>query len=144
MQNSATSTDEEIRARNSNALTAYFRLLEALDIDAWIELWAPDCEVLAPYAAEPAARALRGREALHRYYTAEAAKYVRLRYPATEIHPLLDPARFLARWFPHGELADAGTYRNENVGIFEFDTTGRIRRFVEYFNPGRLQDPPRT
>lgn len=135
MQKSATGTDEEIRARNHDALMRYFRLLESLDIDAWIELWAADCEVSAPYAAESAARALYGREELHRHYAAEAAKYVRLRYPATEIQPLLDPARFLARWFPRGDLADGGTYRNENLGIFEFDATGRISRFVEYFNP---------
>ncbi|MYV40967.1 hypothetical protein GT030_19360 [Streptomyces sp. SID1328] len=144
MQNSVADADEEIRARNNGVLTDYFRMLEALDIDTWIELWAFDCEVSAPYAAEPSARTLRGREALHRHYMAEAAKYVRLRYPATEIHPLLEPGRFLVRWFPHGELADGGTYRNENVGIFEFDAAGRIRRFVEYFNPVPLRDPSRT
>ncbi|MGW4984308.1 nuclear transport factor 2 family protein [Streptomyces mirabilis] len=131
-------TDEQIRARNTAALNDYFRLLEALDIDTWIDLWAADCEVTAPYAPDSVAATVQGRDRLYAFYTAEAAKYVRLRYPATEIHPLHDPNRFLARWFPHGELVDGGTYRNENVGIFEFDDTGLIRRFVEYFNPTPL------
>ena len=126
---------EQIRARNLATIETYFRLLAALDIDAWTELWAPGCEVLAPYSPGGIPAVVDGRDRLRDVYAGEAAKYTRLDYPGTEILPLHDPRKILARWFPEAELVGGGSYRNENVGIFEFDDDGRIRRFIEYFNP---------
>jgi NADPH:quinone reductase-like Zn-dependent oxidoreductase/ketosteroid isomerase-like protein len=95
--------------------------------------------VIAPYTPGGVPAVVNGRDQLHGFYAGEAAKYTRLRYPDTEIWPLHDPRRAVARWFPHAELVGGGAYRNENVGFFEFDDDGRIRRFVEYFNPLPLQ-----
>jgi ketosteroid isomerase-like protein len=122
------------RTRNQDTLTRYFQLLSALDIDAWIQLWAENCTVLTPFAPRAPHR-IDGREALHAFYAAQAATYTQLAYPGTEIHPLQDPTKLLARWYPKGELAAGGSYANENVGLFEFDQQGRIRHFTEYFNP---------
>ncbi|MDJ0466568.1 zinc-binding dehydrogenase [Streptomyces sp. H27-C3] len=147
MPGSAMPTDEQIRTRNTATLTTYFRLLASLDIDAWIRLWSPDCEVVAPYTPGGIPAVINGREQLHSFYAAEAAKYTQLRYPDTEIWPLQDPRRAIARWFPDAELIQGGTYRNENVGFFEFNDDGLISRFVEYFNPLALQSdeaPRRT
>ncbi|MEU0688385.1 nuclear transport factor 2 family protein [Streptomyces uncialis] len=131
----AAPTDDHVRTRNVATLRTYFRLLSALDIDAWIELWAPDCEVLAPYTPGEVPALIDGRDRLYDFYAGEAAKYTRLRYPGTEIWPLHDPSRAVVRWFPHAELIGGGMYLNENVGLFEFDGAGLIRRFVEYFSP---------
>lgn len=139
MSGTSTTSDERIRARNLATLARYFQLLSSLDIDTWITLWAPDCEVIAPYTPGGVPAVINGREQLHAFYAAEAAKYRRLHYPDTEIWPLLDPNRAFARWFPEAELVDGGAYRNENVGFFEFTDDGRISRFVEYFNPLPLQ-----
>ncbi|CAL9674972.1 nuclear transport factor 2 family protein [Streptomyces sp. enrichment culture] len=143
MSHSAETTRETVRARNTATLHRYFRLLADLDIDAWIELWAPDCEVIAPYTPGGVPAVINGRDRLHGFYAGEAAKYTRLRYPGTEIWSLHDPHRAVARWFPRAELVGGGTYRNENVGLFEFDDDGRIRRFTEYFNPLPLRDQDR-
>ncbi|WP_331730331.1 nuclear transport factor 2 family protein [Streptomyces sp. NBC_01174] len=139
MSGTFTASAEPARTRNVATLTTYFLLLSSLDIDNWIKLWAPDCEVIAPYTPGGVPAVINGREQLRVFYAAEAAKYKHLRYPDTEIWPLLDPRRAVARWFPRAELVSGGGYQNENVGFFEFTDDGLISRFVEYFNPLPLQ-----
>ncbi|MFF1484079.1 nuclear transport factor 2 family protein [Streptomyces sp. NPDC058319] len=126
----------ERRDRNLRTLRRYFTLLAARDIDTWIGLWAEDCEVRMPYSAGDLPTVIEGREALHAFYAGQAAAYTRLEYPDTELHPLDDPARALARWYPRAELADGRVYHNHNIGLFEFTEDGLIHRFTEYFNPG--------
>ncbi|WP_165953964.1 nuclear transport factor 2 family protein [Streptomyces sp. 8K308] len=123
------------RARNIDALRTYFRLLEEGDIDSWIELWAPDCTQAVPYATGELPKSLSGQPEIHTLYRNIAAGFSRLRYLLIEFQPLADPDVIFARWRPRCELVGGGVYVNESVGIFEFDTEGRIRHFTEYFNP---------
>lgn len=133
------------RERNIRSLRSYFRLLADRDIDSWIELWADDCSVVAPYAWGPVPELLNGRADVYAFYRDEAEGYARLSFPDTDIIPTNDPDRVVVHWYPHGETADGARYQNENIGIFEFDADGRIRRFTEFFNPlgltGRADTP---
>ncbi|MFJ8312073.1 MULTISPECIES: nuclear transport factor 2 family protein [unclassified Streptomyces] len=128
------SADQQ-RTRNTETLRSYFELLSARDIDAWIALWADDCTVSMPFSTGGLPSTLNGRAELHSFYAEQAANYVRLDYPGTELHPLHDPSGVLARWYPQAELADGRRYSNHNIGLFTFDAEGRIQTFTEYFNP---------
>ncbi len=123
------------RTRNVQTLQRYFELLSARDIDTWIGLWAEDCVVQMPFSTGDLPPAIEGRTALHAFYAQQADTYTKLDYPDTEIYPLDDPTRALARWHPQAELADGRHYSNHNIGLFEFDAAGLIRHFTEYFNP---------
>ncbi|WP_193317770.1 MULTISPECIES: nuclear transport factor 2 family protein [Streptomyces] len=123
------------RARNIAAIRTYFRLLEDRDIESWIELWADECAVVAPYADGRVPGLLTGRADVYAFYRDEADGYARLSFPDTDIIATDDPDRVVVHWYPRGELTDGTRYRNENIGIFEFDADGRIRRFTEFFNP---------
>ncbi|MFG2052035.1 nuclear transport factor 2 family protein [Micromonospora sp. NPDC048935] len=123
------------RARNVATLRDYYRLLSRLDIDGWIELWAEDCLQLMPYATGGLPSSVAGRPAVYELYKQMATGYSVLRYDDVELYPLQDPDKVFARWKPTAQLVDGTSYRNENAALFEFDATGRIVRFVEYFNP---------
>lgn len=126
-------------------LRRYFRLLEQRDIDTWIELWAERCTISMPYAVAGMPGLLTGRNDVHDFYREQAARYRSLSYPGTVLLPMEAPGRVLARWYPHGELHGGGSYRNENLGVFDLDPDGRIRHLVEYFGPaGLLRSPGGT
>ncbi|MFC4029889.1 nuclear transport factor 2 family protein [Streptomyces polygonati] len=131
---------DERRAADERTLWDYFRLLRDKDLDSWKELLAPDCSLAVPYASGAVPSALHGRDEIHRLWRAIANGYRRMRYERLEILPLSDPAGFLARWSPVGELVGGGHYRNESVGVFEFGRDGRIQHFTEYFNPAGLAE----
>ncbi|WP_165953963.1 nuclear transport factor 2 family protein [Streptomyces sp. 8K308] len=122
-------------------LEAYFRLLSDLDLDAWIELWAERCVIEAPYAPPSIPELISGRAAVYEFYREQAAGYARLSFPNTVLQPMADPGRVLARWYPDGELTTGAGYRNQNVGVFEFDAEGKIKRLTEYFDPAPLTTP---
>ncbi|MFJ8312072.1 MULTISPECIES: nuclear transport factor 2 family protein [unclassified Streptomyces] len=128
-------TADQRRARNIEALRSYFSLLEKSDIDTWIGLWAKDCTQYVPYAAGDLPSLLTGKDAIHTLYTSIASGFARLAFTLTEFHPLDDPDKVFARWRPRCEMVGGGVYTNESVGLFEFDTEGRIKTFTEYFNP---------
>ncbi|UCM88169.1 nuclear transport factor 2 family protein [Streptomyces marincola] len=130
------------RERNVVSLRSYFRLLQERDIESWIELWADDCTVVAPYADGRIPQLLSGRADVYAFYREEADGYARLSFPGTDIMPTQDPDRVVVHWYPRGELTDGTQYQNENIGIFEFDAYGRIRRFTEFFNPLGLTGRP--
>lgn len=131
-------SDDERRARNVETLRTYFRLLADRDIDSWINLWAEDCTQLIPYSSGSLPTAVDGREAVYALYKEMAAGYSTLYFTRTEFYPMYDGDKVLARWNPHGELVDGRVYTNENVALFEFERSGRIRRFTEYFDPARF------
>ncbi|WP_461036456.1 nuclear transport factor 2 family protein [Streptomyces mayteni] len=122
-------------------LETYFRLLADLDIDAWIALWAERCVIEAPYAPASIPRLVTGRSDVLDFYREQAAGYVSLDFPNTVLLPMEDPDLVLARWYPGGELTTGARYRNQNVGVFEFDAEGKIERLVEYFDPNPLTAP---
>ena len=66
--------------------------------------------------------------------------FAELSFTLTEFHPLLDPDKVFARWYPRCVMPDGSVYTNESVGLFEFDADGRIRLFTEYFNPSGFVD----
>ncbi|MEU4745854.1 nuclear transport factor 2 family protein [Actinosynnema sp. NPDC023658] len=123
------------RTRNVATLERYFDRLAALDIGSWIELWAPDCVQVMPFAAGPVPDRVEGRDQVRELYQGMADGYAELSFADLEILPLEDPDKVVARWRPQGRMTDGRPYENENVALFEFDGDGRIVRFTEYFNP---------
>jgi ketosteroid isomerase-like protein len=122
------------RERNVATVHDYFRLQDERDLDAWIQLWAPDCRQLIPFAPYDFPRAVEGREQLERVQRELHAGYRTVEVDAT-VHPLVDPDLVLACWHTHAELVTGGSYTNEVIGLFCFDADGRLAELTEYFNP---------
>jgi ketosteroid isomerase-like protein len=122
------------RDRNAATVREYFRLQGEPDLDAWIQLWAPDGRQLIPFAPYDFPKAIEGRQALDRVYRELYSGYRTIEIDAT-VEPMLDPDTVLARWHAHAQLVSGGTYSNELIGVFVFGSDGQLRELTEYFDP---------
>jgi uncharacterized protein len=125
---------ETRRTRNVAAVREYFRLQSEPDLDAWIQLWAPEGRQLIPYAPYGFPDAVEGRDRLDKVYRELFAGYRTIEVDAT-VHPLVDPDTVLAQWHTHAELTAGGAYSNELIGLFRFREDGKLVELTEYFNP---------
>lgn len=122
------------RERNVAAVREYFRLQSEPDLDAWIQLWAPEGRQLIPFAPYDFPKAVEGRDALDKVYRELYAGYRTIEVDVT-VHPLVDPDMVLAQWHTHAELVAGGAYANELIGLFRFREDGKLAELTEYFNP---------
>jgi ketosteroid isomerase-like protein len=122
------------RDRNAATVREYFRLQGEPDLDAWIQLWAPDGRQLIPFAPYDFPKAIEGRQALDRVYRELYSGYRTIEIDAT-VEPMLDPDTVLARWHTHAQLVSGGTYSNELIGVFVFGSDGQLCELTEYFDP---------
>jgi ketosteroid isomerase-like protein len=129
------STDLDARRdRNAATVREYFRLQGEPDLDAWIQLWAPDGRQLIPFAPYDFPKAIEGRQALDRVYRELYSGYRTIEIDAT-VEPMLDPDTVLARWHTHAQLVSGGTYSNELIGVLVFGSDGQLCELTEYFDP---------
>jgi uncharacterized protein len=122
------------RERNLVTVREYFRLQDEPDLDAWIELWAPDGCQLMPFAPYEFPDRVEGRDEIEKLYRELYAGYRRVAIDAT-VHPMLDRDTVLAQWHTRAELVSGGVYANELIGLFRFRDDGKLIEVTEYFNP---------
>lgn len=126
--------DAARRDRNAATVREYFRLQNERDLEAWIQLWAPEGRQLIPFAPDDFPKAVEGRDALDEIYRELYAGYRTIEVDAT-VHPLVDPDTVLARWHTRAQLVAGGVYANELIGLFHFREDGKLTELAEYFNP---------
>lgn len=135
-----TDQDSIIRDRNQKVVKDFFALLEAKNIEAWIELWADDGVQEMPYSPPSFPTRIEGKSAIHRHYRGLPDAYNRMTFPNLKIYPMLDPNWLLAEY--RGEISIAATgraYNNHYCALFHL-RDGRIMLFKEYFNPVILSE----
>jgi len=130
-----TVTDQDAaRTATIDAVRRFFAALEAIDIDAFVELWTDDGVQEMPFAPEGFPRRLDGKEAVRRQYGGMPQAYARMAFPDLTIRPMLDPEWAVAEYRGEIDLAGGGSYNNRYCGIFHV-RHGRIAHFTEYFDP---------
>lgn len=125
--------DRTTSTGNVSTVRSFFRLLAAKDIDAWIELWAPDAEQVYPFGAEMFPARVTGRDAIRARWCGRVDAFDSLSFAAAETWA--DGNGVVARFDVDHVLRDGNHYRNKYVGIFKFTDTGEIREYWEYFDP---------
>ncbi|GAB3768839.1 nuclear transport factor 2 family protein [Microlunatus parietis] len=120
------------RQDRTRIVHAFYRALQAKDIDAFAELWTEDAVYRVP--VDPAGKpgALVGREAIVSGLRGFFALFGKTQF-TWEVEPLRDPNQVMATWSLDIELLAGGRYRNRGVAIFRF-RRNRIVEFVEYFD----------
>lgn len=122
------------RERAIETVRRFFDALDAIDIDAFLELWADDGVQEMPFAPAGFPRRLEGRAAIRRQYGNMPQAYARMKFPDLALQPMLDPEWVLAEYRGEIELAAGGSYNNRYCGVFNV-RDGKIVRFTEYFGP---------
>lgn len=132
--------DTITRDRNQEIVKDFLALLEAKNINAWIELWADDGVQEMPYSPPGFPSRIEGKTAIHRHYNGLPAAYSRMTFPELTIYPMLDPDWLLAEYRGEIDIAATGrAYNNHYCALFHI-FHGQIVLFKEYFNPTILSE----
>ena len=111
---------------------AFYRALQAKDLEAFAALWAPDAVWRAPITADGGPGVTVGRDAIVELLRGAFEIFGEVRF-TWRLERMLDPSRVLAFWTLDNELVAGGRYRNQGVAIF---TVRRdlIVEFEEHFD----------
>lgn len=124
------------RQRNVATVGRFLELLEAEQIEAFLDLWADDTRQDMPYAPPDFPGTLHGKARIAEQYRALPATYDYMRYSDRELFATHDPRVVIARF--RGDIKLKGKdvkYDNRYLNVFVFDADGRIVRNIEHFNP---------
>jgi ketosteroid isomerase-like protein len=120
------------RGRAVRVADAFYRALQAKDLDALAALWARDAVWRAPITAGGGPGKTVGREAIVEFLRGAFEVFGDVRF-AWRLERMLDPSRALATWTLDNELVAGGRYRNQGVAIFAV-RRGLIVEFEEHFD----------
>lgn len=135
-----TNYDATMRDRNQKVVRDFLALLEAKNIQAWIELWAEDGVQEMPFSPPGFPSRIEGKTAIHSHYSGLPTAYSRMAFPDLKIYQMLDPNWLLAEYRGEIDIAATGrAYNNHYCALFNL-RDGQIALFKEYFNPTILSE----
>ncbi|QMS86248.1 nuclear transport factor 2 family protein (plasmid) [Nostoc edaphicum CCNP1411] len=116
-------------------ISDFLDLLEAMNIEKWINLWAEEGVHNMPYAPAGFPNRLEGKETIFRHFSTLPKAMKRMAFIDRKIYPTLNPNLAIAEYYGETEIADTGrSYNNHYCGLFEL-RDGRLISVKEYFNP---------
>ena len=128
--------NETIGEKNKERVRRFFQLLEEENIPAFINLFAEDGKQVNPYASGLFPAGAEGREALSAYWTPVPGHFDSMKFPIHEIYAMEDPSCVFVSYSGKIKLKDnTGYYENEYYSLFRFDDKGKIKEYIEIFNP---------
>lgn len=116
----------------------FFAALEAMDIPRFLEVWAEDGIQEMPYAPGAFPRRLVGKSALAGQYGPLPTAFTEMKFVLRRLVTTSEPGVVLAEWDGAIGLKAGGRYDNRYVGIFRFNSDGKLAQFTEYFDPYTL------
>ena len=128
----ATGNNNWLHRRSVRVAHAFYRALQAKDIEAFAKLWTADAVYRVPVTATGEPGQMIGREVIVAGLDGFFALFGEVQFE-WEVEPLADPSRAMAIWSLDIELVASGTYRNSGVAIFQL-RGDRISDFSEYFD----------
>jgi uncharacterized protein len=123
-----------MRDANREVVKKYLDLLQAMQIDAWIQLWAPHGVNLMPFALPGTPDRLEGREAIHGQFQSVPKMFTRMRFLDVQILDMADPGMFFVTFRSDSLMVTGKEYKNTYCGVFRIEN-GLVVEFREYFNP---------
>lgn len=119
--------------RNVETVHRFLRLIEEKDIDGWMDLWAADADHYYPYGNRMFPPHLAGKAAIYDRWRDTPKMFETMRFPVRETW--VDGDTVIARFDSDCVLNGGDRYLNTYIGIFTFDSAGRISAYWEYFDP---------
>ncbi|MFD3652155.1 nuclear transport factor 2 family protein [Streptomyces sp. NPDC058620] len=117
------------------------RLLQAKDVDGWVNLWDEDAILEFPFAPGGRPKRLEGRVAVAAYMS-DYPDHIDLHdFPHAEIMQTLVPDAVVVEMHGVGRLADTDRHFGMSSIAVVADTNGLITRYRDYWNPLAVQDP---
>jgi ketosteroid isomerase-like protein len=111
------------------------------NIDAVLELMAPDGLIEWPYRPAGVPAGVRGRAEIRRFLTAAAnSPIVFDEYRDVVVHETLDPEVIIVEYEAHGKITTTGApYRQTIIAVFRV-RDGQIVSYRDYLNPLTLAE----
>lgn len=128
--------NQEIANRNKEAVTAFFKALEAENVEQLVALFADKAVHTNPYASGLFPEGAQGKEGIRAYWTPVFPNFDGMEFPIEELYAMEDPSRVYVKYTGKIKLKnDAGWYENNYYSTFQFNDEGLITEYVEIFNP---------
>ena len=125
----------ERRSAAQYALAEHLRLVSSGRIDEWVALFTPDGILEFPYAPAGVPREVQGRAALLAYMS-NFPETFDVQFVDLVFHETTDPATAIAEFRSTGRAVVTGKpYEQTCISVVHTDDTGRITRYVDYWNP---------
>lgn len=113
----------------------FFDLLEAMNIEQWIDLWANDGVHHMPYAPTGFPDRIEGKSSIYQHFSVLPKTMKRMAFVNRKIYPMLNSEQVFIEYRGETEIADTGRpYNNDYCGFFQL-RENRLISVTEYFNP---------
>ncbi len=127
---------EEIAQNNKNSVKAFFKALEAENVDAIVDLFAADAKHINPYHSGIFPKGATGKEGIRAYWTPVFPNFDGMTFPIEELYAMENPNKVFVKYAGNIQLKNnAGIYNNDYYSTFTFNEDGKITEYVEIFNP---------
>jgi ketosteroid isomerase-like protein len=122
--------------KNKATVKRFFKLLGQEDIPAFIDLFTDDGRQVNPYASGLFPEGASGKDELTAYWTPVPGNFDGMQFLIHEIYAMEDPSIVFVNYTGKIKLkGDAGFYENDYYSTFRFNNSGKIKEYVEIFNP---------
>lgn len=125
-----------IGAKNKAAVQQFFKALEAENVTAVVKLFSENAVHINPYHSGLFPKGAEGKAGISAYWTPVFPNFDGMEFPIDEIYAMEDPSIVFVKFTGKVKLKNnAGWYTNDYYATFKFDEEGKIKEYVEIFNP---------
>ncbi len=122
--------------KNKTKVKAFFNALTAEDANAVADLFADEAKHINPYHSGLFPAGANGKEDIRNYWAPVFPNFDGMTFPIDEIYAMEDPNMVFVKYRGDIKLKNnAGVYSNDYYATFKFDGAGKIKEYVEIFNP---------
>ncbi|GAA5187531.1 nuclear transport factor 2 family protein [Rugosimonospora acidiphila] len=117
------------------------RVGREVDVEAFVELMAPDGYIEWPYRPAGVPARLRGREEIHRFLTETGKSFVRFdEFQDVVLHETTDPEVIIVEYEARGTVIATGApFHQTVIAVFRV-RDGQIQSYRDYINPLPLME----
>ena len=130
----------ETHQQNLQTAKDFMATLAEGNMEKLMDLWAEDGVLEFPFHPPGASDRVEGKSNITEYFNGTKGKKKPLAFPITGSYPMLDPKLVLIEF--EGKLQNLVTgenYTNQYVVLFQFNETGKVTLFREYFDSLKRQ-----
>ncbi|BBG01720.1 MULTISPECIES: nuclear transport factor 2 family protein [Pseudonocardia] len=118
-----------------HAVSEHLRLLSSGRLEEWVDLFSTDGVIEFPYAPVGVPARVQGRDALLDHMSGFPETFD-VEFVDLTFHDTVDPRRAVAEFRSTGWALPTGKpYEQTCISVVYTDDTGRITRYVDYWNP---------
>lgn len=130
------SMQEDFIERDKQNARNFLLFLKERRMEDWRDLWADDGVNIYPYHSGLLPERMVGKEAIFDYWKGVPDLFDSMDFPIQDMWVDRDSRTVIVRMDSHNVmLGGQGRYDNTYILVFKFDQQGKIKEYLEYFNP---------